>query len=172
MKTTLQTQFEQACIDFEEMLYLGFSRAEIVRKRAEILDLAINIDQTERPFQSKTTLVKEICTAFGINESEIFVKTRRREVVNSRQVYIHTVRNTKVNTPNKIRHTGKIPLNDIGQRIGGYNHATCLHAVKTVNIFFDTEKFYQELIPKLRKGVDMGYIAVPEMPEIEARRCV
>lgn len=172
MKTTLQNQFEQACIDFEEMSYLGFKRSEIIRKRAEILDLAVNIDQTERPFQSKTTLVKEICNAFKIDESEIFVKTRKREVVNARQVYIHTVLNTKVNIPNKIRHKGKISLYTVGQRIGGYNHATCLHSVKVVNVFYDTEKFYQELIPRLRKGVDLGLIAVPEMPEIEAKRCV
>jgi hypothetical protein len=107
----------------------------------------------------ETTLRKEICKAFGIEESEIFLKTRKREIVNARQMFCFCLMSFRI--PWK-RAVGASWL----MRNVGWDHATHLHARKAVTIYEENETLYKNLIPILKKGMLNGTIDVPELPDL------
>ena len=65
----------------------------------------------------------------GLSIDELQEKTRKREIVESRQVAMYL---SKKNT--------KESLATIGRTIGNKDHATVLHACKTVNNLIETDK--------------------------------
>lgn len=82
-----------------------------------------------------------------INEEIIFSKCRKREVVVARQVVQYLLkRNTKWS------------LVSIGALTGGKDHATVLHAAKTVGNLKDTEKQFKETIDSIEKEIKLRAI--------------
>lgn len=108
--------------------------------------------------KAECTLRSVVCKEFGIEESMIFTKTRKREVVNARQVWVYCVMNTIV--PGK----GPIGPSKVMKYIG-WDHATHLHSCKVVEGFIDIEKRYKDLIPMLQEGLRSGKYSVPEIPD-------
>jgi len=163
---TLEFELDSTILDMEAMQYLGTKWSEMINKRDEVKKMNKTIDETDHPYKSHTTLKKAICDAFTISEEQIFAKTRKREIVNARQVYIYMVLNAK-NIPHKKIAYGQVTLRELGKYAGGIDHSTCIHSIKTVKNFLDTEMFYKDLILNLRKGIDMGFITMPGISEIK-----
>ena len=67
-------------------------------------------------------------------------KTRKREIVQARQVAMYFSKNLT-----------KSSLATIGSQIGGKDHATVLHACKTVNNLVETDKTFRNQIEELEK---------------------
>lgn len=87
---------------------------------------------------------KVVETYFNLPENSIDKKTRKREIVVARQIAMYFSKNLT-----------KSSLALIGSLIGCKDHATVLHACKTVNNLCDTDKrfkFQVEEIKKLIKG--------------------
>jgi chromosomal replication initiator protein len=66
--------------------------------------------------------------------------TRKREIVEARYISMYF-------SKQKTRHT----LDYIGESIGGKDHATVLHACKTVNNLMETDRKFREKIDELEK---------------------
>lgn len=81
-----------------------------------------------------------ICEAFDIRVDDLVVKTRKREIVEARQFAMNYYRKTYP----------KMSLTKIGDKFGGKDHATVLHAMKTVEILYETDKNF-------RKKADIAY---------------
>ena len=83
---------------------------------------------------------KIVCDYYKIPIDQIQGKTRKREIVQARQVSMYFSKNLT-----------KASLASIGARIGGKDHATVLHACKTVNNLIDTDKHFRTQINDIEK---------------------
>ncbi len=83
---------------------------------------------------------KVVCNYFDIGIDAIQSKTRKREIVQARQVAMFFSKNLT-----------KSSLATIGAQIGGKDHATVLHACKTVNNLIDTDKHFRSQIEDIEK---------------------
>lgn len=83
---------------------------------------------------------KVVCNYFNIPVDQIQSKTRKREIVQARQVAMFFSKNLT-----------KASLATIGSQIGGKDHATVLHACKTVNNLIETDKRFRIQIDEIEK---------------------
>ncbi len=86
---------------------------------------------------------KTVCDYFNMPINLINSKTRKREIVQARQIAMYFAKSLT-----------KQSLATIGAKIGGKDHATVLHACKTVNNLIDTDKRFQVYINELEKKLD------------------
>lgn len=83
---------------------------------------------------------KVVCEYYNIPLNMIQSKTRKREIVQARQIAMFFSKSLT-----------KSSLATIGSKIGGKDHATVLHACKTVNNLIDTDKRFRLQIGDLEK---------------------
>lgn len=87
---------------------------------------------------------KVVCNYFNMSVEKLNSKTRKREVVQARQIAMFFAKNMT-----------KASLATIGASIGGKDHATVLHACKTVNNLMDTDKRFKSYIEEIDKKLKM-----------------
>lgn len=87
---------------------------------------------------------KVVCEYFSLPLDVINSKTRKREIVQARQLAMFFSK----------KHT-KSSLATIGQHCGNKDHATVLHAVKTVNNLVDTDKKFKSYVDDLDKKIKL-----------------
>ncbi len=83
---------------------------------------------------------KIVCEYFGLPSDVLQTKTRKREIVQARQIAMFFSKSMT-----------KSSLSTIGSIIGGKDHATVLHACKTVNNLMDTDKRFKSQIDDIEK---------------------
>lgn len=83
---------------------------------------------------------KVVCDYFGMPVGLIASKTRKREIVQARQIAMYFA-----------KQMTKSSLSSIGSRIGGKDHATVLHACKTVNNLIETDKRFKGFVVDIQK---------------------
>ncbi len=142
---TLELELQQAQLDIEAMLIMGATPAEVALKMIQTRRMtSTTYEGADKP----KTLKKAVCDEFKISEDLLFVKTRKREISNARQVYAYVLVKAK-----------KMSDKEVG-RICGLDRTTVIYCVKTVEGFCETEKKYRELIPRLIKDVELGFLEV------------
>lgn len=87
---------------------------------------------------------KIVCDYFNIPVDLLKSKTRKREIVQARQVAMYFAKNFTKNS-----------LAVIGSIIGGKDHATVLHACRTVQNLMDTDKKFKQYIEEIEKKLKM-----------------
>lgn len=87
---------------------------------------------------------KVVCDYFNLPIELLKSKTRRREVVQARQIAMFFA-----------KRMTKSSLASIGAQCGGKDHATVLHACKTVNNLLDTDKRFKVYIDELDKKISI-----------------
>ncbi len=83
---------------------------------------------------------KIVCDYFNMPAEVINSKTRKREIVQARQIAMFFAKSLT-----------KSSLATIGSQIGGKDHATVLHACKTVNNLIETDKRFRGYIDEIEK---------------------
>jgi chromosomal replication initiator protein len=83
---------------------------------------------------------KIVCDYFEITPDQLHSKTRKREIVQARQIAMFFSKSLT-----------KSSLASIGSQIGGKDHATVLHACKTVNNLIDTDKRFKQTVDNIEK---------------------
>ncbi|HKL37300.1 MAG TPA: chromosomal replication initiator protein DnaA, partial [Bacteroidales bacterium] len=83
---------------------------------------------------------KIVCDYFEISPDQLHSKTRKREIVQARQIAMYFSKSLT-----------KASLASIGSQIGGKDHATVLHACKTVNNLIDTDKRFKQTVDNIEK---------------------
>jgi len=87
---------------------------------------------------------KIVCDYFDMSIDTLKSKTRKREVVQARQIAMYFA-----------KQMTKSSLANIGAHCGGKDHATVLHACKTVNNLMDTDKCFRSYIEDLKKKISI-----------------
>lgn len=85
---------------------------------------------------------KVVCDYFDMPIELLKSKTRKREVVQARQIAMYFAKSMT-----------KSSLATIGLHSGGKDHATVLHACRTVNNLIDTDKRFKSYIDELHKKI-------------------
>ncbi len=120
-------------MSFDDAIYildaLGFKvNINLIYNEKDIKEISIDYIQ------------KVVCDYFKIPVDSIQSETRKREIVQARQVAMFFAKGLT-----------KSSLATIGAQIGGKDHATVLHACKTVNNLCDTELIYMNQIKDIEK---------------------
>ena len=97
------------------------------------------VKQTKREI-TLDYIQKVVCDYFDMNVDVLQSKTRKREIVQARQIAMYFSKNLTSSS-----------LSTIGSVIGGKDHATVLHAYKTVNNLAETNKEFKSYINDIEK---------------------
>jgi len=85
-----------------------------------------------------TYIINVVCEEMGTSQADFFTSTRKRNVVQARQLSMYFAK----------KYT-KASLNIIGEQCGGKDHATVIHSLKTVANLLDTDKQFREVADKI-----------------------
>ncbi len=66
-------------------------------------------------------VIRTIATFYNIDEQELYQKTRKKEVVKPRQIVMYL-----------LREDFSVSYPYIGQKLGGRDHTTCIHAYEKI----------------------------------------
>jgi len=119
-----------------------------LNKKAVTLDLAKQmIDKFVKNTAREVSIdyiQKVVCDYFDLPIELLKSKTRKREVVQARQIAMFFAKKMT-----------KSSLANIGMHCGGKDHATVLHACKTVNNLIETDKRFRSYITDLEKKISI-----------------
>jgi chromosomal replication initiator protein len=117
-----------------------------INKKAITLDLAKQmIDKFVKNTAREVSIdyiQKVVCDYFDMPLELLKSKTRKREVVQARQIAMYFSKSMT-----------KASLATIGLHCGGKDHATVLHACRTVNNLMDTDKRFKNYIEELNNKI-------------------
>lgn len=88
------------------------------------------------------SIVELVCSTMSIDHSVIISSKRTREVAGARQIAMYLCK----------QYT-KAPLTAIGAALGGKNHATVLHACKTITNLMETDKVIRKQVEEIEKKI-------------------
>ena len=88
------------------------------------------------------TIISKVCEHYNIDESAIHTKTRKREIVQVRQIAMFLAKKHTDNSASKI-----------GQLIGKRDHATVLHACKTVKDLIEVDKSFKTELEEIEASI-------------------
>ena len=88
---------------------------------------------------------KVVCDYFDLSIEQMKSKTRKREVVQARQIAMFFS-----------KQLTKSSLATIGMHCGGKDHATVLHACRTVNNLMDTDKRFRAYVDEIEKKINLN----------------
>ena len=103
----------------------------------EIIEKIVTVNTTE---VSITKIRNTVSDYFGISNDVMLSNSRKREIVQARQIAMYLCR----------QHTGK-SLTSIGSELGGKNHATVLHACETVCDLMATDRSFRQYVSDIEK---------------------
>jgi chromosomal replication initiator protein len=131
-----------------EGAYISLLAQSSMNKKAITLELAKQmIDKFVKNTAREVSIdyiQKVVCDYFDLPIDLLKSKTRKREVVQARQIAMFFAKNMT-----------KSSLATIGMHCGGKDHATVLHACRTVNNLMDTDKRFKNYISELEKKISL-----------------
>lgn len=116
----------------------------IINNKEIDLTLARRVIEQSIKFEVKRITVQKIqdvvCEYFNVKKEQLQSKSRKREIVQARQVAMYF---TKAHT--------ELSLAQIGSHIGQRNHATVLHACNTVKGLLDVDKSFRSNVDEIER---------------------
>jgi chromosomal replication initiator protein len=85
-------------------------------------------------------IIEEICMQLKIDESDIVTQSRKRGIVEARQICMHFLRSMT-----------KLTLKEIGALLGNRDHATVIYGLQIVDDMITTNKFFRHVIQKISR---------------------
>lgn len=87
-----------------------------------------------------------VCEHFEMPAELLKSKTRKREIVQARQISMFLAK----------KYT-KTSLANIGKFFGGRDHSTVIHACQTVSNLMDTDSFFKDHVDDIQKKININY---------------
>lgn len=91
------------------------------------------------------TIQKMVCEYFNVSYDKLLQKTRKREIVQARQISMYLA---KAFTKNSLK--------TIGDHFGGRDHTTVIHSCQTVKDLMDTDSIFRENVLELHQKVQLA----------------
>jgi len=139
----LATRIKSNFRELEGALISLIANATLAHKEITI-ELAQNITEKivgeEQVDVTIDKVQKVVCDYFNITRDALLSKTRKRQIVQARQIAMYMSRNL-INCS----------LSTIGTEIGGKDHATVLHACTTVNDLMTTDRTFRQYVSDIEK---------------------
>ncbi|MBQ8500879.1 MAG: chromosomal replication initiator protein DnaA [Bacteroides sp.] len=136
---------EDSVRDLEGIIISIMAHSTVYNREID-LDLAQRIVRKVVKNEAKEITIEDIvntvCKHYGLDTSLIHSKSRKREVVQVRQVAMYLAKcNTSLST------------SKIGLQIGGKDHATVLHACKTIKELREVDKSFQAELNEIQTSL-------------------
>ena len=145
LASRVKTNFRELEGTFTSLVaYASLGHKDITVSLAESVTGKI-VGETESEV-SIDTIVKTVCEYFNITRDTLLSKTRKRQIVQARQIAMYECRNLIPNCS----------LSTIGSELGGKDHATVLHACSTVQDLMSTDRGFRQWVSDIE-----GMIVVP-----------
>jgi len=129
--------------ELEGALVSLMANSTLTKKKISISlaeNLTGNIVTVSKNDISIPKIKKTVCSYFGLSDDALLSSSRKREVVQARQIAMYLSRNLT-----------SASLDSIGSQIGGKNHATVLYACSTVTSLMDIEKSFRMHVNEIEK---------------------
>lgn len=108
----------------------------------ELAEKVIGYIVGEEPDELTMDKVQEVvCDYFNITRETLLSKSRKRQIVQARQIAMYMSRN----------HISNCSLSTIGTELGGKDHATVLHACATVSDLMSTDKLFKQYVSDIER---------------------
>ena len=134
--------------ELEGILYSLIANATFNRQEIT-LDVARQlVDKIVTEPKNEITVPKiqeTVCSYFSIDPEVFLSKTRKREIVQARQIAMYLSRSMT-----------KTSLSSIGAQIGGKDHATVLHACNTVSDLMDTDRSFRGFVHDIERALNVS----------------
>src|SRR6187399_2971673 len=91
------------------------------------------------------TIQRMVCEYFDVSYDKLLQKTRKREIVQARQITMYLA---KAFTKNSLK--------TIGEHFGGRDHTTVIHSCQTVKDLMDTDSVFRENVLELQQKVQLA----------------
>ena len=134
--------------ELEGILYSLIANATFNRQEIT-LDVARQlVDKIVTEPKNEITVPKiqeAVCSYFSIDPEVFLSKTRKREIVQARQIAMYLSRSMT-----------KTSLSSIGAQIGGKDHATVLHACNTVSDLMDTDRSFRGFVHDIERALNVS----------------
>ena len=88
---------------------------------------------------------KLVCEFFDVPYDRLLHKTRKREIVQARQITMYLAKSFTKNS-----------LKTIGEHFGGRDHTTVIHSCQTVKDLMDTDSLFKENVAELMQKVQLA----------------
>lgn len=126
----MNNEFESRLIDITTLPAISkiVSDAEDMLTNLCGTRVTVVIKMPRREELSMITIQEQVCNAFGVTWSQIVGKSRKGIIPKARFAYCYLCREYL-----------KMPLQAIGDTIGGRDHTTVMHALSTVKDYIDTK---------------------------------
>jgi chromosomal replication initiator protein len=134
--TTNVREMEGALVSL--LAHATLNKNEITLDLAQ--DLVDRLVKNTRKAITVDSIQHTVCSYYKIPMDQLKSKTRRREIVQARQIAMYFAKSLT-----------KESLSSIGTSIGGKDHATVLHACKTIKNLMDTDRHFRESMNELEK---------------------
>lgn len=135
--------------DLEGTIITMMARSTILNKEIDI-DLAERVVNKSVPHEVKIITIEDIinkvCAHFSLDIAAIHTKSRKREVVQARQIAMYLSK----------KHTDS-SSSKIGLLIGKKDHATVLHACKIVKDQYEVDKSFRSEIEEIENCIKKKY---------------
>ncbi len=92
---------------------------------------------------SVETIIRTVCEYFNITRDMLLSKSRKRQIVQARQIAMYECRNL----------VPSCSLSTIGAELGGKDHATVLHACTTVQDLMSTDKLFHQWVEDIENMI-------------------
>ncbi len=106
-----------------------------------------NIVKTSSKEITIESIQKMVCDFYGIPYDKLQAKTRKREIVQARQISMYLAKQFTKNS-----------LKNIGDHFGGRDHTTVIHSCQTVKDLMDTDTLIREQVKELQQKVQLAAI--------------
>ena len=86
-----------------------------------------------------------VCAYFNITRDQMLSPSRKRQIVQARQISMYLSRNLTNSS-----------LSVIGEQSGGKDHATVLHACNTVTDLMATDRLFKQYVLDIQKNLTVA----------------
>ncbi len=134
--------------ELEGALISLLAQSSLNRKEIDI-DLAKKVLRNFVKTSSKEITIdaiqKMVCEYFGVGFEKLSQKTRKREIVQARQISMYLAKSFTKNS-----------LKTIGDHFGGRDHTTVIHSCQTVKDLMDTDSMFRENVMEITQKVQLA----------------
>jgi hypothetical protein len=179
--TEVELKIAEIQLDIDQMRLSGIPEEIIQEKEKQLRiynDMVDAIQKhrygTDLDRSCPNMLLKEVSKITGVPAGDIFRKTRKREIVDSRRLYAYLLRTTDP------REQRIIPYNDTkfvsrGKHMDGRDspnclarhidkdHASVLYLIRTTFELMDSDKHYREVVNEIQQRLLNGEIPMPDI---------
>lgn len=140
--------------DFKRLTEMFINNSDVIFKEVEVIKI-VEVERKRERLMKQNITISDIellvCDFFGVELRLLKAKTRKREIVQARQITMHL---SKIFT--------KHSLKTIGIHFGGRDHTTVIHSCQTVKDLMDSDNVYKAIVESLIEKMEIPLDQTPD----------